>query len=285
MSDVAGTTRDALDTPYQAPDGARFTLVDTAGVRRRASVAAARDGAEELSVQRALRALRRADVAVLVLDATQPATQQDQRLAQFAAEHGRACVLVVNKCDTVMGSTEEAGFSAAGSRATATSAPITPPKFPSASMLADRELELRASLRAVEWANVVFCSAASGQRVPRVLEAVAAAAREHRRRVPTATLNLALREAVGWRPPPALPGGKRPRVLYATQAAACPPTFVVFTNLSSDRARPERMPEEYTRYIERQLREQVGFEGTPLRIHWRARAGGREHRSSSRAGR
>lgn len=261
MSDVAGTTRDAVDSAFTARDGTRFTLVDTAGVRKRSAVASARDGAEELSIQRALRAVRRADVVVLVLDATQPAGQQDARLAEFIAESGRACVLAVNKCDAV---------AIEGDRKPA------PGTFPPASMLAEQELQLRASLRPIEWANIVFCSATTGRRVDRVLEAVKAAAAEHRRRVSTATLNMALREAVGWRLPPTLSGGKQPRVYYGTQASVAPPTFVLFTNLDTDRrstrkTKPDRMPDDYTRYMERQLREQIGFEGSPVRVFWRGR--------------
>ncbi|KFM22528.1 GTPase Der [Auxenochlorella protothecoides] len=239
VSDMAGTTRDAVDTEFTAPDGTRYTLIDTAGVRRRTAVAASPDGAETLSVNRALRAVRRADVAVLVLDATEGIAQQDFRLAEYVAAEGRACVIVVNKWDAVAGK--------------------------GAASLAEFETNVRAELRPVEWANMVFCSATTGLRIPRILDAVRAACAEHRRRVPTATLNMVVRDAVAWRAPPALSKNKQARVYYATQTAVAPPTFVLFTNVN------EKFPEDYKRYIQRQLREHIGFPGSPLRVYWRGK--------------
>lgn len=242
VSSVAGTTRDAVDTDVIGPDGQSFKLIDTAGVRKRASIASGKDGAEGLMVERAFRAVRRAEIAVLVIDATEGITQQDFRLAEYVAAEGRACVVVVNKWDLVPNKTD--------------------------TTLADFELEVRAQLRPIEWANIVFTSAKTGQRVKKVLDAAVAAAEEHRRRVSTATLNLVIREAVGWRAPPSQGMGKRGRVYYATQAGIKPPTFVMFCNDA------KLFAEDYKKYMERQLRENIGFPGSPLRLYWRGKSGG-----------
>lgn len=239
VSDMAGTTRDAIDIDIVSPDGQAFTLIDTAGVRRRASVASTKDGAEPLMVERAFRAVRRAEVAVLVIDATEGITQQDYRLAEYIAAEGRACVVCVNKWDAI------------------------PDK--NNSTLGDFELNVRSQLRPVEWANVVFTSAKTGQRVKRVLEAATAAAEEHRRRITTATLNLVLQDAAAWRAPPSTGSGRRGRVYYGTQAGIKPPTFVLFCN------DPTLFGDDYKKYMERQFRENVGFPGSPLRLYWRGK--------------
>jgi GTP-binding protein len=240
VSPMPGTTRDAVDFDVADAAGRRFTLVDTAGVRRRASVASTRDGAEPLSVERAFRAVRRAEVAVLVVDAAEGVTAQDFRLAEYIAQQGRACVVAVNKWDAVPAKTN--------------------------TTLADFETLVRSQLRPVEWANVVFVSAKTGQRVARVLDAAAASAVEHRRRVSTATLNMVVREAAAWRAPPSTGGGRRGRVYYATQASARPPSFVLFCN------DPSLFGEDYRKYMERALRENVGFQGTPLRLYFRGKS-------------
>lgn len=240
VSSVAGTTRDAVDSDVVGPDGQVFKLIDTAGVRKRASIAGTNDGAEGLMVERAFRAVRRADVAVLVIDATEGITQQDFRLAEYVAAEGRACVVVVNKWDAIPNKSD--------------------------TTLADFELEVRSQLRPVEWANIVFTSAKTGQRVKRVLDAAVAAAEEHRRRVSTATLNLVVREAVGWRAPPSQGMGKRGRIYYATQAGIKPPSFVMFCNDQ------KLFSEDYRKYVDRQLRENIGFPGSPLRIYWRGKS-------------
>ncbi len=242
VSDMAGTTRDAIDIDIVSPDGQEFKLIDTAGVRRRASVAATKDGAEPLMVERSFRAIRRAEVAVLVIDATEGITQQDFRLAEYIAAEGRACVIAVNKWDLVPDKTN--------------------------STLADFEANVRAQLRPIEWANIVFTSAKTGQRVKRILEAATAAAEEHRRRITTATLNLVLQDASAWRAPPSTGSGRRGRVYYGTQAGIKPPTFVLFCN------DPLLFADDYKKYMERQFRENVGFPGTPLRLYWRGKGVG-----------
>ena len=244
VSSMAGTTRDAIDTDIETPDGRRFKLIDTAGVRKRASIASGKDGAEPLSVERAFHAVRRAEVAVLVIDASEGVTQQDFRLSEYVAAEGRACVVVVNKWDKV---TDK------GDRT-----------------LSDFEANVRAELRPVEWANIVFTSALTGQRVKRVLDAAAAAAEEHRRRITTATLNMVIQDATGWRAPPSSGQGRRGRVYYGTQAGVKPPTFVLFCN------DPKLFPEDYRKYMERQFREQIGYPGSPLRIFYRGKQQGTE---------
>ncbi len=244
VSSMAGTTRDAIDTDIDMPDGRRFKLIDTAGVRKRASIASGKDGAEPLSVERAFHAVRRAEVAVLVIDATEGVTQQDFRLSEYVAAEGRACVVVVNKWDQVPDK---------GDRT-----------------LSDFEANVRAELRPVEWANIVFTSALTGQRVKRVLDAATAAAEEHRRRITTATLNMVIQDATGWRAPPSTGQGRRGRVYYGTQAGVKPPTFVLFCN------DPKLFPDDYRKYMERQFREQIGYPGSPLRIFYRGKQQGTE---------
>ncbi|KAL4423769.1 hypothetical protein ABPG75_001070 [Micractinium tetrahymenae] len=245
VSNMAGTTRDAIDTDVTLKDGRKFKLVDTAGVRKRTAVASSKDGAEAsscpLSVERAFRAVRRSEVAVLVLDASEGVTQQDFRLSEYIAAEGRACVIAVNKWDTVPVKTDKT--------------------------LADYEADVRAQLRPIEWANIVFISAKTGQRVKRVLDAATAASEEHRRRITTSTMNLVLREAQGWRMPPTTGSGRRGRIYYGTQAGIKPPTFVLFCNDT------KLFPDDYKKFIERQFRENVGFPGSPLRLYWRGKQG------------
>lgn len=244
VSSMAGTTRDAIDTDIQMPDGRCFKLIDTAGVRKRASIASGKDGAEPLSVERAFHAVRRAEVAVLVIDASEGVTQQDFRLSEYVAAEGRACVVVVNKWDKVPDK---------GDRT-----------------LSEFEANVRAELRPVEWANIVFTSALTGQRVKRVLDAATAAAEEHRRRITTATLNMVIQDATGWRMPPSTGQGRRGRIYYGTQAGVKPPTFVLFCN------DPKLFPEDYRKYMERQFREQIGYPGSPLRLFYRGKQQGTE---------
>eukprot|EP00775_Hariotina_reticulata_P007231 gene7231-7444_t len=230
VCDMSGTTRDAVDSTITLPDGQQLTLIDTAGIRKRARVADSKDGAEQLSVDRAMRAVSRAEVVVIVVDGSEGVTQQE----------GCAAVVVVNKWDCV------------------------PDK--AADDMDAYKADVKAQLRAVGWAPVVCTTASKGRRVDEVVKAILAAGEQHRRRVSTATLNLVLREAVAWKAPPSQRGsGKQGRLYYATQATANPPTFVLFVN------DPRLFPEDYRRYIERNVRQNMGFEGSPLRFWYRAR--------------
>jgi len=238
VSKISGTTRDAIDTDFEDGAGQKFVLVDTAGIRKRASVAAKSDGAEQLSVKTALKAMGRADIVVLVLDALLGPTEQDFRLAELIGQSGRGCVLCMNKWDLV-------------------------PKDSTTMVQYEKNLQKR--LRNISWAPSVFTTALSGQRVQGVLDAVKYAASEHRRRVSTSTLNMVITDAMIIRQPPIV-GGKKGRIYYATQAATRPPTFVLFVNET------KLFDETYRRFIERQLREQIGFDGSPLRLLWRGKA-------------
>lgn len=245
MCDLSGTTRDAVDTRLTLPGGDEVVLIDTAGMRKRAKVATGGESAfEQLSVDRALRAVSRADVVVAVVDAAEGVTQQDFRLTELAAAHGKALVVVANKWDRA-----------------------DRERWPSSDAFS---ADVRAQLRHAAWARVVCTVATRGKRVPEVLEAALEAGRQHATRVSTATLNLVVREAAAWkRPPPVKGGGGRSgRIYYATQAGTRPPTFVLFVN------DPALFPDDYRRYVERALRDSIGFPGTPLRLLWRGKDAG-----------
>jgi len=235
VSDIPGTTRDAIDTTLEWA-GRTVRLIDTAGVRRRGKVASG-PAAERFATIRAIKAVTRADVAVLVVDAGDGLTAQDAHVAGYVVEEGAGLVIAVNKWDIV-----EKG-------------PRTFDEY------ADR---IRGGVPFVAFAPIVSISAKTGQRVERVLEAALEIAAERRRRVPTAALNALLREAAFRQPPPAA-GSKRPRLYYATQVAIEPPTFVFF---ASDAA---SVHFSYRRYLENRIRAAFGFSGTPLRLVFRER--------------
>mmetsp|Transcript_16392 Transcript_16392/g.49130 ORF Transcript_16392/g.49130 Transcript_16392/m.49130 type:complete len:660 (-) Transcript_16392:1075-3054(-) len=243
VSNMRGTTRDAIDTDVKLPDGRKFKLIDTAGIRKRVAIKSSPDGAEGLSVDRAFRAIRRCDVVALVIDAVDGITQQDFRLSELVLAEGRACVIIVNKWDLI------------------------PNK--ETNTLKNYQEDLLSQLRPINWAQVVFTSAVTGQRLPKILDAVQAAGEQHRRRVTTATLNMVVREAVGWRSPPSARGDPRKgRVYYGTQAATRPPTYVFFVNDA------KLFNDDYRLYMERSLRESIGLSGTPLRVYFRSRRPG-----------
>jgi len=234
VADEPGTTRDAIDVPFRW-GGKDFVLVDTAGLRKRTRV---KEDVERYSILRTLRAIARADVVLLVLEATVPLAEQDKRVAGYAADAGRAMVLVVNKWDLVPKDSE--------------------------TYLA-YEQRLRRDLFYADWAPVVFASAKTGHNLGRILEMVDKAAANHRRRVGTPECNRVFRDAVAMNPPPP-EGRRRLRVTYVTQAAAAPPTFVFFVN------DPELATPIYRRYLEGRARQAWDFEGTPLRLVFRAKA-------------
>ena len=233
VHDRPGTTRDAIDTVVETPDGpVRF--VDTAGMRRRARID---ERTEHVAVLRSLAAVDRADAALLVIDAASGVTHQDQRLAERIDAAGCATVVVLNKWDLVT-DTEQRAAVLAGVR--------------------DR-------LGFLEYAPVLRVSARTGRGVGRILPALREAEAAYRRRVPTAALNRVIAAAQQRHPPPAPPRGRRPRILYATQGATDPPTFTLFTN------RP--LPRPYLRYLERCLREDLALGPTPIKLRVRARSG------------
>ncbi|MBO8170682.1 MAG: ribosome biogenesis GTPase Der [Bacillaceae bacterium] len=228
VSDMAGTTRDAVDTEFES-DGQKFVLIDTAGMRKRGKVY---ETTEKYSVLRALRAIERSDVVLVVMDGKQGIIEQDKKIAGYAHEAGRAVIIVVNKWDIVEKDDK------------------TMHRF---------EKEIRQDLPFVDYAPVIFVSAKTGQRVRHILPKVQEVADQHAMRVPTSVLNEVVSDAVVVTPPPS-DKGRRLRVNYMTQVGVKPPTFVTFVN------DPELMHFSYLRYLENKLREAFVFEGTPLRI-------------------
>jgi GTPase len=229
-----GTTRDPIDTTL-VHQGRRFVLTDTAGIRRRKAVG---EGVEKLSVLAALRSMERADVAVLVLDGTEPGVDQDARLAGLVAERARALLVVVNKWDLVQKD------------------PRTEKRT--------RE-ELKWTLKFVSYAPIIFVSALTGSKVDKVLDLAAELQDAFRRRVPTPALNKLLGQLVDAHPAPIVDG--RPlRLYYIAQVGTAPPAFALTTN------RPEKVPEAYKRYISNQLRETFGLR-VPLQLFFREKPG------------
>ena len=238
VSEVAGTTRDTVDTLFQA-GGKVFRLIDTAGIRRKGKT---HEGAEKLSILKAKQAMARADVSLLIVDAVEGITHQDAVVAGYAQEAGAAVVLVVNKWDLVAKDT----FTAI-----------------------DFEARIRHELGFLQHAPMIFVSALTGQRVSKLLEHVRTVADAHARRVSTGELNRFLREAVAANSPPAV-DGKLPKLFFMTQVGVRPPTFVVKAN--TDRG----LHFSYLRYLENRLRESFGLVGTPIRLSVQKRGKGEE---------
>jgi len=237
VSEIPGTTRDAIDTRL-AWGRSEVVLIDTAGIRRRGKVASG-PAAERYSTLRALSALSRADVAVLVIDAVEGLTSQDAHVAGYAVEEGKGLVVAVNKWDLVADKTDRTF---------------------------DQYTEwIRNEVPFLDFAPIVSISAKTGQRVGRVLELAIDIWAERRKRVATGELNRVLLAATERTPPPPV-RGKRPKLFYATQAAVAPPTFVFFASDAS------AVHFSYRRYLENRLRETFGFDGTPIRLVFRDRA-------------
>jgi GTP-binding protein len=244
VSDVPGTTRDPVDTTVSVDDEP-MVLVDTAGIRRRGSID---KGIERYSVLRAMKAIDRADVAIVMTDATEGYTAQDAHVVGYVLEAGKGIVLVINKWDVV----EKDGHTA------------------------DQWLKtLRREAPYLAWADIVFASALTGQRVERILREARRVAEERYRRVPTADLNRVVTEATRAHPPSHV-RNRLPKVYYATQASVAPPTFVIFVN------DPELIHFSYRRYLENRIREEYGFLGTPIRLILRARESEEAARRSAR---
>ncbi|KUO78573.1 MAG: ribosome-associated GTPase EngA [Desulfosporosinus sp. BRH_c37] len=228
VSNIPGTTRDAIDTPFEQ-DGKHYILIDTAGMRRKARID---ELTEQYSVVRSLRAVDRSDVILMLIDAVDGVTEQDKKIAGYAHEAGKAVILVVNKWDLVEKDEK------------------TINKF---------EKTIREELGFMQYAPTMFISALTGQRVTKIIDLVDFVAEQNSTRVTTATLNTLLREWLHLNPPPS-DKGRRLKVRYLTQVSVKPPTFVFFVN------DPELMHFSYKRYLENQMRKHFGFEGTPIRI-------------------
>lgn len=233
VSDMAGTTRDATDTEVENKYG-KFVLIDTAGIRRKSRVD---DNVEKYSVLRSYMAVDRSDVCVIMIDATEGFTEQDSKVAGYAHEQGKACVIAVNKWDAV----EKDGN--------------TMNKF---------QKELEADFSFMSYAPIVFISALTGQRVDKLFELIVSTYEQNCRRISTGMLNDMLSYATAKVQPPS-DKGKRLKLYYMTQASTKPPTFVVFCN------RSDLFHFSYQRYIENQIRETFGLTGTPIKIVVRER--------------
>lgn len=234
VSEIAGTTRDAIDTPF-TKDGQEYVIIDTAGMRKRGKVY---ETTEKYSVLRALRAIERSDVALLVINAEEGIIEQDKRIAGYALEEGRAMIIIVNKWDVIEKDDKTAH------------------RF---------EQQIRKEFPFMPWAPIVFVSAKTKQRVPRIIELVAKAAENHALRIPTSTVNSVIEDAVMMTPPPT-DKGRKLRINYSTQVAVRPPSFAIFVN------DPELMHFSYERFLENRLRDAFGFEGTPIRLFIRKKS-------------
>jgi len=233
VSDVPGTTRDVVDT-LLTWDGTPFLLLDTAGLRRKSRIESA---VEHYSVVRAIRAVERCDVAVVVLDALENVTEQDKRIVGIAHEAGKAIVIAVNKWDLVKKDT---------------------------STMARLEKQYRSELSFADYAPYVFISAKTGQRIQQVLELARTAASSAALRLPTGKFNELLQDAIALRQPPS-DKGVQPKIFYGFQAGVKPPEFVLFCS------HPDKIHFSYVRYLENQIRQAYGFVGTPIRFRLRDR--------------
>ncbi len=234
VSEVAGTTRDAVDVDIDSPEG-RFTLVDTAGIRRPGKLGR---GVELHSVMRARAAVERCDVAVLVVDGTEGVTAQDTHIAGLVVEEVKGLVIAVNKIDLWEDPEERRNWS---------------------------ERQMRSRVRFLPWAMVTLISALDGKGLPALLKAAVEAREARRRRVPTPELNAALKKALQTHVPP-LVHNKRVRLYYATQADIDPPTFILFVN------DPKIIHFSYRRFLEKAIRGIADFEGTAIKLVFRARS-------------
>ena len=233
-SPIAGTTRDAIDTKFMW-QGEEFTLIDTAGIRRRGKI---EPGVEKYSVIRAMRALKRSDVTLLLLDAEEGITAQDTHIAGMIAEETKGVIVLVNKWDAV----DKDAFT-----------------------IYEYQEKLHQDLNFIPYAPILFISAQTGQRVNKIFQMALEIHETSHQRIPTSALNKFMREVTAAHPPPSK-GGKRVKFFYATQATVAPPTFVFFVN------HPEWVNFSYTRYLENRLREQWPFSGVPVRLVFRARS-------------
>jgi GTP-binding protein len=234
VSDISGTTRDTIDMQVER-DGIHYRLVDTAGIRKKKNVDY---GPEFFSINRAFKAINRSDVVLMVLDAEDGVTEQDQKLAGRILDEGRACVVVVNKWDMIE---------------------------KDSNTIYEFEREIRSRFHFTEWADIIFTSALNGQRVEKIFDLIAPAAEQHRRRLQTSVINEVIEDAVMWHTPPTTRQGKQGKIYYGTQVSIQPPSIALFVN------NPDLFGDGYRRYIERKFRESLGFRGTPIRLFWRGK--------------
>lgn len=228
VSDIAGTTRDAIDTEFENENG-KYVLIDTAGVRKKSKI---KESIEKFSIMRTLLAIERADVCLMMIDATEGVTDQDAKIAGEAHEAGKGVIIVVNKWDAVE---KETGT------------------------LENYKKEIYNKLKYLSYAPIIFVSAKTGQRVHKLFELINYVAEQNSMRISTSVLNQVINEAIAIVQPPT-DKGKRLKIFYGTQASTRPPTFVIFVN---DK---ELFHFSYERYLVNQIRKEFGLEGTPVRI-------------------
>ena len=231
VSDIAGTTRDSIDTPFER-DGVQYTLIDTAGIRRKSKVT---DDVERYSVVRAIASIERCDVALLVIDAVEGVTEQDKKIAGIAHEAGKGIIVVVNKWDLIAKETNT---------------------------MRDYERRVKGELVFMSYAPVLFTSALKGQRLPQVLDTARSVAEMRAMRVSTGQLNNLIQDAMMMNNPPS-DKGKRLKIYYATQVGVKPPLFSFQVN---DR---ELMHFSYARYLENKIRDAYSFAGTSVKFVFR----------------
>ena len=234
VSDIEGTTRDAVDT-FIHKDNQDFVIIDTAGIRKRGKVY---ESTEKYSVLRALKAIDRSDVVLVVIDAETGFREQDKTIAGYAHDAGRAIVIVVNKWDTVE---------------------------PGEKVMKEFEENIRNEFQFLDYAPIVFLSAKTKRRLQRLIPIIKLVSESHTKRIPTNVLNDVIMDALAVNPTPTVKG-KRLKVLYTTQVAVKPPTFVVFVN------DPEIMHFSFKRFVENRIRESFGYTGTPINIIARKRS-------------
>lgn len=234
VSNIAGTTRDAIDTPYEY-DGQEYVIIDTAGMRKKGKVY---ETTEKYSVLRALRAIERSDVVLVVLNAEEGIQEQDKKIAGYAHEAGKAVIIVVNKWDAIEKDEKTMNF---------------------------YTQQIREHFLFLDYAPIIFVSANTKQRVHQILPIIQRVSENHAMRIQSSILNEVIEDAVARNPAPT-DKGRRLRLYYATQVAIKPPTFVVFVNDT------ELMHFSYERFLENRIRETFDFEGTPIRLITRARA-------------
>lgn len=235
VSDVAGTTRDSIDTHWTHGDQ-KFVLIDTAGMRRKAKIDAP---VERYSIVRSLRSVDRADVVVLVLDATDGVTEQDKKIAGYAHEAGKGMIIVVNKWDLIEKDDK------------------TTNKFTE---------DIYDEMGFLQYAPILFASALTKQRIHRLADMIKFVSEQQHMRISTSVLNQVLSDAQSVNPVPSR-NGRVPKIYYMTQASVKPPTFILFVN------EPELIHFSYMRFLENRLRESFGFEGTPIRLILRGKKG------------
>jgi GTPase len=248
VSDVAGTTRDTIDSlitrERDIKDGftgqtetilKKYRIIDTAGIRKKKKV---NYGAEFFMINRAFKAMRRADCVVLMLDAVDGIVEQDRILAERISDEGRSCVIALNKWDLI------------------------PNKDDSSYIKAVEHIQ--SNLPTLKWANIVLCSALTGQRTEKLLEAIDTSAEQFSRRISTNVLNEVVSDATMWMAPPTV-GSRSGKIYYVIQVSAAPPTLVFFVN------DPKLFTDNYKRFLERKIRDSLNFEGTPIKFIFRGK--------------